>query len=64
MPPKKRSAAAAKADPDPTKLSVAQLKEELKKRGCPCSGAKAELISRLQEKLDGSTSSLIVCKAI
>ena len=54
MPPKKRSAAAS-ADIDPSKLSVAQLKAELKKRGCPCAGAKADLVSRLQETLNGNS---------
>ena len=51
MPPKKRTAEAA--DLDPSKLSVAQLKEELKKRGCAYTGNKAQLVSRLEDALNG-----------
>ena len=53
MPPKKRAAEAA--DLDPSKLSVAQLKEELKKRGCAYAGNKAQLVSRLEDALNGRT---------
>lgn len=52
MPPKKRKSATS-AEPEPAKLSVAQLKEELKKRDCSCSGNKAELVSRLEDAISG-----------
>ena len=53
MPPEKRTAETA--DLDSSKLSVAQLKEELKKRGCTCTGNKAQLVSRLEDALNGKT---------
>ena len=51
MPPKKRTAEATNVDP--SKLTVAQLKDELKKRGCAFAGNKAQLISRLEDALNG-----------
>ena len=58
MPPKKRQAASgststAAASIDPSKLKVAELKEELEKRGLDTSGKKAELVSRLEDALSG-----------
>ena len=50
MPPKKR---AATANLDPSKLKVAELKEELEKRGLDTSGKKADLVSRLEDALSG-----------
>ena len=56
MPPKKRQTAArvgATASLDPSKLKVAQLKNELEKRGLDSSGKKADLVSRLEDALSG-----------
>lgn len=55
MPPKKRQAVAT-ASIDPSKLKVAELKEELEKRGLDSSGKKAELVSRLEDALSGEFS--------
>ena len=55
MPPKKRQAdsTTAATSIDPSKLKVAELKEELEKRGLDTSGKKAELVSRLEDALSG-----------
>ena len=62
MPPKKRQAAgatAAAASIDPSKLKVAELKEELEKRGLDTSGKKAELVSRLEDALSGMFNKIL-----
>ncbi len=47
--PKKKAAAKKKAKPDYGKMTAAQLKAELKKKGLPFSGKKADLVKRLQK---------------
>ena len=67
MPPRKRkqaarqdtvldpsSAAASSVSVDPTKMTVAALREELESRGLETRGKKAELVARLQAELTGS----------
>ena len=57
MPPRKRKQApepapAVKCDVEPSKMKVAGLKEELKKRGLETSGKREELVSRLEKALE------------
>lgn len=50
MPPKKR-ATAGDDSLDPSAMKVADLKEELEKRGLETTGKKAELLARLEDAL-------------
>ncbi len=58
MPPRKRKTAPAPepeppaSDLEPSKMKVAELKEELTKRGLEISGKKADLLARLEEALE------------
>ena len=56
MPPRKRKQAPEPepvvSDVEPSKMKVAELKEELKKRGLETSGKKGELVSRLEKALE------------
>ena len=47
--PKKKAAAKKKVKPDYGAMTGVQLKAELKKKGLPVSGKKAELVKRLQK---------------
>lgn len=56
MPPRKRKAAPEPepvvSDLEPSKMKVAELKEELTKRGLDTSGKKADLVARLEKDLE------------
>lgn len=61
MPPRKRKQQAAEpmasaSDVDPAKMKVAELKEELEKRGLDSTGKKADLVSRLEDALNSSNT--------
>lgn len=66
MPPRKRKQPATEpesvtADLDPAKLKVAELKEELEKRGLDSTGKKADLVSRLEDAINSSNACYIMC---
>ena len=56
MPPRKRKTAPEPEPPasdlEPSKMKVAELKEELTKRGLEISGKKADLMARLEEAME------------
>ena len=66
MPPKRKKGkqAVEKQDEElsikPSSMKVAQLKEELTKRGLDATGKKAELVSRLESATAGSSASKVV----
>ena len=74
MPPRKRKQqvadpVASTSDVCPAKLKVAELKEELEKRGLDSTGKKAELVSRLEDAINSSNVYMllhtnIVCKSM
>ena len=65
MPPKKRANPPAPADNDlnPSAMKVAELKEELEKRGLETNGRKAELLARLEDALKSGMHSALVCSS-
>ena len=54
MPKRKRKVADTQSDIEPPKLKVAELKEELEKRGLDSSGKKVELVARLEDAIQGA----------